>query len=988
MELYKHEKKSMRTSTSNILTIMLFCVICITTFAQERSTLVYFNDHGSLEYKKFSMTGQTNEVNTIPDFSHAGYKGGGVKLPDVPVKVTIEPQGGDMHQIIQNAINSVSAMPLDENGFRGAVLLLPGIYEVSNSIVIETDGVILRGSGQSRTGTIIYATKKSQHEVIGLYGKSNDIVEDALTKQLITTPYVAVGKMGFTVANASGFKVGDTISVRKTPNQKWIDDLDVGQYGWTTRDYAIQHERIITGIDGDSITINIPIVDVIEEQFGGGYIAKAKTDRLSHCGVENLWIRSYYAHDEDEDHAWDAILLYRVQNSWVKNVTAEHMGYSCVKFKRHSSYNTVQDCAAIDHKSQIAGSRRYSFVVEGGLANLIQRCYTREGRHDFVVQAQVTGPNVFLDCYGENCHADIGPHHRWATGNLFDNIIGQEIRVQNRGDAGTGHGWAGAQTMFWYCHAHKIKVESPLGAMNWGVACSGKYMEGDGFHELWEKTPTPRSLYIQQLKDRLGQEAVNDIVIPEQLEGQIHDLLKEWRGEGSLVKEEIASSNKKITVSDDSYVQGGDSENKNFGSSSDMLVKTAAEHTTRVPYLKFDLSDLPGNTVNATLVLTMQDSKNEMTYSFLLVDDNWDESTITKNNAPSFGKEIARKKVIKNSKTVEIDITEIAAQEKKKDGYLSLAIVGVERELITSIRTKEAGIDVAPAIFFEVGNTLHVGYDSYVKSGESSSINFGMADSLCISKSEEEESYLKFSFKNVPESFQRTVLKLFVKKNSFPEQGTYNLILSNNEWNSNIITWDNRSENGELYKSFRAPEKGQCIILDVTPLAQAAMFDDQKLSFRIVEESNGYPIQIYSLNHENESLRPQLLIQDFNRIYAHSDASLKGGSNANTNFGSSNTLLSKDSYSDPSEVILRFPLSEITNNIASAILTITPMLNVDLITHNVLYTPDDSWQEGDISYQTKPHSFEKNGKLSIRELRSTGRVGYYTMGKKGKTRGE
>ena len=59
--------------------------------------------------------------NTIHDCSHAGYGGGGIAIPTVPVKETIWPVAGDNTANIQAAIDKVSAMPLDRNGFRGAV---------------------------------------------------------------------------------------------------------------------------------------------------------------------------------------------------------------------------------------------------------------------------------------------------------------------------------------------------------------------------------------------------------------------------------------------------------------------------------------------------------------------------------------------------------------------------------------------------------------------------------------------------------------------------------------------------------------------------------------------------------------------------------------------------------------------------------------------------------------------------------------------------
>src|SRR6266478_4228267 len=67
----------------------------------------------------------------IMDFSYAGYMGGGVALPDVPVKRTVKPTGGaEDADAIQAAIDEVAALPL-ANGFRGAVLLALGTFNCS-----------------------------------------------------------------------------------------------------------------------------------------------------------------------------------------------------------------------------------------------------------------------------------------------------------------------------------------------------------------------------------------------------------------------------------------------------------------------------------------------------------------------------------------------------------------------------------------------------------------------------------------------------------------------------------------------------------------------------------------------------------------------------------------------------------------------------------------------------------------------------------------
>jgi hypothetical protein len=60
-------------------------------------------------------------IHQIPDFSRCGYMGGGTKVPHVPSHIYVPPCEGDATRIIQAAIDEVSGLALDENGYRGAV---------------------------------------------------------------------------------------------------------------------------------------------------------------------------------------------------------------------------------------------------------------------------------------------------------------------------------------------------------------------------------------------------------------------------------------------------------------------------------------------------------------------------------------------------------------------------------------------------------------------------------------------------------------------------------------------------------------------------------------------------------------------------------------------------------------------------------------------------------------------------------------------------
>ncbi|HWI58670.1 MAG TPA: hypothetical protein VNZ22_15705, partial [Bacillota bacterium] len=116
--------------------------------ASGKSQWVHFDSDGQLVYKPLERGDR------IMDFSFAGYMGGGVALPSVPAKITLNPSGGDDTVAIQEAIEAVSKMELVD-GFRGAVLLKPGTYNCSRTLALTASGVVLRGSGSGTNGTIL-----------------------------------------------------------------------------------------------------------------------------------------------------------------------------------------------------------------------------------------------------------------------------------------------------------------------------------------------------------------------------------------------------------------------------------------------------------------------------------------------------------------------------------------------------------------------------------------------------------------------------------------------------------------------------------------------------------------------------------------------------------------------------------------------------------------------------------------------------------------
>ena len=149
------------------------------------------------------------------------------------------------------------------------------------------------------------------------------------------------------------------------------------------------------------------------------------------------------------------------------------------------------------------------------------------------------GPTVFLDCLAEETHNDIGPHHRWACGQLYDNVKGGQIHVQDRGQMGSGHGWAGNCQVLWNCEAPSLICQKPWisHAQNWAIGCIGSkgkpILPGrpEGWWESLGQHVAPRSLYLAQLKERIdrsgedGNAALRAVITSEQRRGTVWDYL-------------------------------------------------------------------------------------------------------------------------------------------------------------------------------------------------------------------------------------------------------------------------------------------------------------------------------------------------------------------------------------------------------------------------------------------------------------------------------
>lgn len=483
----------------------------------------------------------------IPDFSTVGYHWGEDEFPDYNNVVQLDaPSGGDDTQMIQNAIDNAS---------EGTVILFrQGRYIVDDLLVLDKNGIILRGSGNRQTeifarGTLtldevdptannayypvvrplinIGITKSKSTRIktnvlalristIGVNNKAGRQIEyhldawnvrgRALNSSSVETmgagPAIVdsafCGSRFVTVDDASSFNVGDNVVVWRPGTQPWIHALkmdmiikaldDQGTINqWDPANFTMCWERTVKAVVANRVYLDTPLVMSITQPFGGGELRHYKRTRIKECGIENLLLVSDYNPDRDSDaygdrgdiyHATSAIVFHGAEHCWVKNVETRRFSMSAVSISEEARNISVVDCDQKEPTGYLTGGLRYAFHISGGQQCLVRNCTSDGDRHQFATGAQIPGPNVFSRCTGTNALSDVGPHQRWATGTLYDNVsTNNSMKAYDAGNSGTGHGWQGTNQIFWCCTAAKFSVQTPwVTGKNYAIGC--KYPGG------------------------------------------------------------------------------------------------------------------------------------------------------------------------------------------------------------------------------------------------------------------------------------------------------------------------------------------------------------------------------------------------------------------------------------------------------------------------------------------------------------------------------
>jgi hypothetical protein len=455
----------------------------------------------------------------IPDFSAAGYGVPGSALPVAGEAIRLAPQPRDGDRAaIQAAIDEVSARPLPQSGLRGAVVLSPGTFRLDGPLRIAASGVVLRGSGSGDGGTVLQLAQPPG-PVISIEGEGR--WKAAEEPRAIVDGYVPVGAETVTLDSAAGLAVGDRVIVHRPFTAAFIAEIGMdripARQGRKTLQWkpgrGLLMARNIVSVTGDTVGLDAPVVDAIEAADGGTLWRYDFPGEITNAGLESLTIDGTPVAPVGPvpPEQWRAlrltgVLVDRASDAWVRDV----------RFRNLTSYVIINALAREITLEDVHGRNDLppwwrvpasAFSVDGQRV-LVRRCSVQSQNMLLATtQSRAAGPIVFQDCEGQGSRVSAGPHQRWAAGILFDNIdVSGAVAVVDRGNMGTGHGWAGANVVVWNSVADRgFHVASPPTAHTWVIGATGEIRPDPDHPPIVLPFPpgAPRSLYDAQVSGTL-----------------------------------------------------------------------------------------------------------------------------------------------------------------------------------------------------------------------------------------------------------------------------------------------------------------------------------------------------------------------------------------------------------------------------------------------------------------------------------------------------
>ena len=535
-------------------------------------------------WKKFQEAADRSLAEILTDYSYAGYEHGEKAIPDVKGPIfKVTDYGAIADDLISDEDAIRKAIAAAENAGGGVVLFPKGKFllwmdrKKVEPIRITSSGVVLRGAGCGRGGTVIrlvhsgygvgpYPVKGIDFNKIPyafFFGPKGGEGAEA-DKGVAVTGAVRRGTFEVPLKSTDGFKLGDWVTLKAT-TPKLDAELMAGLKPDPTWERIIQKGASISELhqvaavrDG-KLVLKDPVLVNLGEDFGAKV---ARAEMIESSGAEDLafqggW-RQVFVHHRSalDDEGWDGILFANVANGWVRR--CGFLNLNSGVYLRDSAFCSLLENRFTGNRGHYDTSVRAnsSFNLMGLTEEAMgpqHSCSTGNRSAGTVVWRWKMTPSSSVDSHGNGPYATLidrvdggtmtrsgGPapsfpnHLRWMVfwNFSYDSDDEQPINLWN------------------YVKGKEAKFVKPLfvGLHGKPVTLVAEALEGN---ECQGEKVTPESLYEAQLGLRLGNvpdwvgsvrkdwEKVKALELPPYVAADIekHDLYEEEFSLADLLKD-------------------------------------------------------------------------------------------------------------------------------------------------------------------------------------------------------------------------------------------------------------------------------------------------------------------------------------------------------------------------------------------------------------------------------------------------------------------
>ncbi len=494
--------------------------------------------------------GFSTENGALRDFSHAGYRGGGVALPlpSAAGAVSVldhgaDPTGAtDSTAAVQAAIDAAPA----EGPHR--VHLPAGTYRIDGTLRITRSDTVLFGAGSGATTlrlTQVGGLDNSAH--ITFFG--NPVGSLATPLLADTAPFATRVEL----AENPGFEAGDEVWIGIEITEDFIAEHGMeGFWGFSAGRWKPFFRRTVTAVTPPAAGTEGPTALELDVSLPytlrtrDGLRIERVTGMLHEVGLAGLSVTNATTWEA----AWagnqvHAVALEGVWDSWVSDLRSvpgdgtgqdgapsEHHLQSSGLLVKNSRRVTVADSHLGHSQHRGEGGNGYLFEIRVSNQVLVRDCSAVDGRHNFIQNWDFGASDlVFLRTDSQGSAAFTSPtdpaglpvcsetHHALAIGVLVDDSTMTDCwAFVNRRSYSSGAGHTATEAVVW-----NLRGTGMVNAFSYGrgyvIGTEGLTVrstvveaydsEGTSPEDLVEgldqaATLQPRSLYEDQLARRLG----------------------------------------------------------------------------------------------------------------------------------------------------------------------------------------------------------------------------------------------------------------------------------------------------------------------------------------------------------------------------------------------------------------------------------------------------------------------------------------------------